>query len=167
MSEKVKEIIMFAVIVVSVLTLVVISLINSKDETAQMVVAVHVKGEVNSPGYYELNYGSRVKDAIEAAGGATENADTNSINLAKKLIDGQEVIVIPFSDATKEDSEKININNANIKGFSSLPGIGEELAIRIVEYRVQNGIFESVEKLKNVPGISESVFEKIKNLITV
>ncbi len=169
MNSKLRETILFAVIITSVIAIAVISIVNAKKDSAEMVVAVHVKGEVKVPGYYELSYGSRIKDAIEYAGGLTENAETDSINLAQKLVDGQELIIKAATGdkPVEEDNGKININTATASELCTLPGVGEELAADIMEYRTKNGAFSIIDDIKNVSGIGESKYKKIKEYITV
>lgn len=127
---------------------------------------------------------SRIADAIEMAGGITEEADTNKVNLAYKLEDGEKIYIpsiydkeeqaIISSDAGQGVSEtdninknKININKASEEELKSLPGIGEATALNIIEYRKNNGKFKSIEDLKNVQGIGNSKFENIKDKISV
>ena len=146
---------------------------------------VHVVGEVKNPGVYEMSLGDRVFHAIDKAGGATEDADLTSINLAEKLKDGEKIIVyskemlnsnVDVSEKTASENQKmyfksqsnlININTASKEELETLPGIGEVLAQRIIDYRRTNGYFKSIEEIKEVSGIGEKKFEAIKDLITV
>jgi competence protein ComEA len=141
-------------------------------------IKVYVTGEVKHPDVYELDENSIVKDAIALAGGANENADLISINLAKKLSDGEEVIVpakgsnsnVSTSNSngtTTPNIGKININTATKEQLMTLPGIGEVKAQAIIDYRTKNGPFKSIHDIVNVSGIGEKTFEKIENLITV
>lgn len=141
---------------------------------ADLIVGVHVKGEVNVPGYYELSYGSRVKDAIDYAGGKTANADIDNINLAMKLIDGQELIIAAKETKesakvpeTETETKKINLNEADMYTLCQLDGIGEETAGAILEYRARKGAFKSIDELKKVKGIGQSKLDAIKDEITV
>lgn len=137
---------------------------------------VDIKGEVKEPGVYKLKEGSRVIDAINAAGGLKENADTYSVNLSKKITD-EMVIIVPSSventtvnnNVTQNTKNNIlvNINTATTKELLSITGIGESKASNIVKYREENGNFSSIEDIKNVSGIGDSLFEKIKKYITV
>ena len=122
-----------------------------------------VKGNVVSPGVYTLPAGSRVQDAITAAGGFCNEEDGLQINLAKKLTDGEMILVGPV----EQQSNLININTAGAEELDSLPGIGEVLSQRILQYREEYGSFYTIEDLKNVQGIGNSVFDKLKDLITV
>ena len=131
-------------------------------------IVVEIKGEVKSPGIYTLPKDTRVQDLITVAGGLTVNADTSSINLASKLSDGM-VVVIPKSgsDTSSKTQGKININTATVEELCTLSGIGTSLAQKIVDYRTQNGPFSSIEDIKNVPGIGDALFNKIKDNITI
>ena len=135
---------------------------------------VDVAGAIPKPGVYELPEGSRVKDAVEAAGGFLAEADKSTINLAAPLEDGQR-LDIPFLAGTEplgsvttqeEQVELIDINTADVDTLSTLPGIGPTLAQRIVDYRDTYGPFFYIEDIMNVEGISATTFENIKDLIT-
>jgi competence protein ComEA len=145
--------------------------------------AVQVSGAVVRPGVYELPPGSRVKDAIDAAGGFLAEADTGKINLAALLEDGQELIVpdvfgntggagdevIAEEDATDTETPDylIDINYATAEELETLPGIGPTLAMRIVQYREEHGPFQTIEDIMNVSGIGQATFEAIKDYIYV
>ena len=135
---------------------------------------VDVAGAIPKPGVYELPEGSRVKDAVEAAGGFLAEADKSTINLAAPLEDGQR-LDIPFLAGTEplgsvttqeEQVDLIDINTADVDTLSTLPGIGPTLAQRIVDYRDTYGPFFYIEDIMNVEGISATTFENIKDLIT-
>ncbi|MBZ2175364.1 helix-hairpin-helix domain-containing protein [Schnuerera sp. xch1] len=140
-------------------------------------IMVHISGQVYKPGLVELKSGDRVTDAVNLAGGLKKDADLDKINLAKKLSD-EEKIYIPKIGEEDIDSEVLNLDNSHdIKGkinintctkeqLLSLPGIGEALAGRIVEYREQN-LFKNVEDIMNVSGIGDKKFESIRELIIV
>lgn len=151
----------------------------------QEMITVHITGEVNYSGVVVLKAGDRVVDAIEAAGGETAEADLNKLNLAYILNDGEK-IYIPNKNQTSENEEyitsgigegitnanngatsKININSATAEELTQLPGVGEATANKIISYRQENGKFQNIEDLKNVPGIGNSKFENIKELISV
>lgn len=141
-------------------------------ESAKAIVGVHVKGEVKNPNYYELDYGSRIKDAIKKAGGATENADVNKINLAEKLRDGQEVIIpskAPGSGAASAapSDGKVNINTATELELQTVSGIGESTARSIIAYRDAHGGFKKLTDLKKIEGIGAKKFEKMKDYIKI
>ena len=132
-------------------------------------IMVHVTGAVLSPGLYNLPEGSRVNDAIEAAGGFRENADTSFINLAGIVKDGDKIHVPELLPGLSLGGSGllVNINFATQTELENLPGIGPTLAKRIIDYRNQYGFFDSIDSLKDVPGFGEAVFEQIKDLITV
>jgi len=147
---------------------------------------IHVIGAVLRPGVYLFTDGSRVRDAITAAGGLTTDANTEGINLAAKLEDGQQVN-IPGGGASEvaasqptaafrvltgaatatPSTDLLNINTATATELEALPGIGPTLAQRIVDYRTQHGPFQSIEDIMNVSGIGPSIFDQIQILITV
>jgi competence protein ComEA len=124
---------------------------------------VYVEGEVVNPGVYELNGEALIADAVEAAGGFSAEADRASVNLAATVRDGQRIHVY----RTGEIPQKININTAETWLLEALPGIGEILARRIVDYRTTNGPFQEIDELMRVEGIGPEVFEQIKDRITV
>ena len=134
-------------------------------------ICVHIKGAVKSPGMYELDAASRVNDAIAAAGGALDSANINAVNLARFLEDGEELIIPEFTSGiatvSYNESPKININTADIDKLCEIDGIGELTAGQIVEYRNICGGFLVKEEIMNVPGIGETLFERIKDKICV
>ena len=139
----------------------------------QSSIRVHVKGEVNQPGVFQIPADSRVIDAIQAAGGAKEQADVDQLNLAAVVADGSEVVV-PGAGSTAEQSApepvangKININSASTDELDKLPGIGSTRAEAIVAYRKEHGRFLQVEDLKNVPGIGVKMLDQIRDKVTV
>lgn len=146
-------------------------------------VKVHVKGAVKEPGVYECAADARIQDAIFMAGGATEEAETGSLNLAAMVKDGQ-MIQVPSKNeqlgqtspvqpsveknlGLSTEDDKININTANETELDQLPGIGPSLAKRIIAYREENGYFTSIEDLTNVSGIGEKKFEELKDKICI
>jgi competence protein ComEA len=131
--------------------------------SAQIVVAV--SGRVQRPGLVRLPAGSRVADAIEAAGGVLPDTDLTAVNLARKLTDG-ELIAIGV-DAAATPGGKVNLNTATLAQLDSLPGVGPVLAQRIVDYRVQHGGFHSVAELRQVDGIGEETFARLKELVAL
>ena len=144
---------------------------------------VYVCGAVLRPGVYELSEGSRVNDAVEAAGGFTEDADRNYVNLAAILSDAVKLQIPTVAEvqqgrmpgetfgAETSDTDSgnglININRASREELTSLPGIGDATAEKIVRYRDEQGGFKSVEDIMNVSGIKEKLFSRIRDLITV
>lgn len=190
------------------------SIVENKKETFNKI-HIYVTGEVNNPGVVILNEGSRIIDAINSAGGATDKADMEKINLVYILEDGMKVNIPSESDlknnekfeyivvgsgegddievtnsssssegsSSSENSNSgssgsnaskgfnkysvVNINTASQTELETLPGIGPSLALKIIEYRKQNGKFSSIGDIKNVSGIGDNKFEKIKSYIKV
>ena len=160
---------------------------KAPEEDFEEFLYVYVCGEVESPGLYKLSALSRAMAAVEAAGGFTENAGRNSLNLAQILTDGSMIRIptleeekngtvseitesgsIPASSGavTSENGEnRVNINTADSETLCTIPGIGEAKAKEIVRYREQNGLFASPEDLMNVPGIKSGTFDKIREYV--
>lgn len=131
-------------------------------------VFVHVAGSVATPGIYELPVDSRVFEAIAAAGGLTDSADGTSINLARTVEDGEQIVVTEAgSTAVGNSSGKLNINRATVTDFDRLPRIGPTLAERIVAYRDENGPFTTLDELGDVPGIGELTLAGFRDQITL
>ena len=159
------------------------NVLTTEDEPEKIeneTIKVYVTGEVKNQGVIELEQGSRIVDAIEKAGGQTEEANLKNVNLAYELEDGQKIYIpnkseentneITDDGITEIDSKEndtININKADEKELQELNGIGESLASSIIKYREDNGKFKNIEDLKNVPGIGESKFSNIKEKIKV
>jgi competence protein ComEA len=140
-------------------------------EVTQQFLYVHVVGEVESPGMYQLPIGARLVDAVFAAGGLTEEADNASVNLARELTDGEQIIVFSISQEGQSpganSSGLISLNRAGDKELEELPGIGPALAGRIVAWREANGGFKSVQDLLKVSGIGESLLSGVIDLVTL
>ena len=152
-------------------------------------VVVYVCGAVVNPGVYELSEGSRIDDAVIAAGGFSEDADRTYVNLAARLSDGSKLQIPTISETSDETLAKeiesfdtgdngyksgasdgnglININTASQTELATLPGIGEGIAGKIIKYRDENGSFKSIEDIMKVSGIKDKLFSKIKDQITV
>ena len=144
---------------------------------------VHVCGEVANPGIYELPAGSRIYEAVKAAGGFTENAAEESVNLASPIEDGVQIRIYskeetetlaagaaPFDgfEASGEGKEPVvNLNTATKEELMTLSGIGESRAEDIIRYREENGGFQNIEDIMKVSGIKDAAFQKIKDRITV
>jgi len=144
--------------------------------TQETVIFVDIKGEVKNPGVYQMKVGDRVKDALDAAGGLTEEADSQKVNLAKRLEDqmvivvpkvGEEAEAIPAGATSKEASKegKVNINTATVEELKTLKGVGEKKAEAIIEYRKKNGSFKTKEDLMKVRGIGKKLFESFEERI--
>lgn len=143
-------------------------------EPAAQTLCVYVCGEVKSPGVYELPEGSRIVDAVEAAGGMTEAASGTWLNLAEPVSDGQKIEVPSETEASELEKEQqevqsglVNLNTASAEELMTLTGIGESKAEAILSYREEHGGFEKPEELMEIPGIKEGVFEKIRDQVTV
>lgn len=149
-------------------------------------IMVDVKGAVNFPGVYQLTTDDRVTDAVQAAGGYIEGAQTDFINHAQKLQDemviyipqkGEQIeqfesigqgVQLPTSPTTStKQNDKVNLNSADESALTTLPGIGPSKAQAIISYREETGSFQSIDDLKKVSGIGEKTFEKLKDLIDV
>lgn len=140
-------------------------------------IVVEIKGEVLKPDVYKLDEGSIVKDLIELAGGLTNEANISNINRAKELKNHELIIISNINDVNNEENysnitmveeeedSKISINEADLSKLKEIPGIGDVKANSIIMYREENGSFKSIEELKNVDGIGEKTFEKIKDSI--
>lgn len=133
-------------------------------------VIVYVTGAIQSPGLYKVPSRSTIGDVIKEAGGALPYGDVESINLAENVQSGQH-IHIRFNFHGNPESllrnQKVNINTATVKELDSLPGIGPTMAKRIDEYRQSKGAFTSIEDIKHVKGISDGVFKKLRDKITI
>lgn len=157
-------------------------------QSEELIIYIDIKGAVNRPGLYQLSEGSRMVDAIEAAGGLTTEADDRTINLAEKLLDQQKIIVYTESEMAEqlmqEDrdnllerdvypsnpsdaTQKININIATIDELQALPNIGPKKAQAIIEYRQTNGSFQTIDQIKEIKGIGEKTYEELAHLISV
>lgn len=128
-------------------------------------VLVHVVGKVAQPGVVELSIGSRVQDAIDAAGGATKDKALESVNLARPVVDGEQIVVGASADGST--SSKISINSASVDQLDELPGVGPAIAERIVQWRETNGPFTSIDELTEVSGIGPSILEQIRDLASM
>ena len=132
------------------------------------VVQVHVVGEVSSPGLYELALGSRVEDAIRASGGFLETAVQHSVNLARTLSDGEQIVVLGEQDLGSGSSGGlVSLNRSDASQLDTLPGVGPALAARIIDLRTQLGSFSDIRQLREVSGIGEKLFANIKDLVTL
>lgn len=153
--------------------------VNKEEPLEQDLITVDVKGAVKSPGIYDLPVGSRVNDAVQKAGGLTEQADSKSLNLAQKVSD-EALVYVPTkgeesasqqtgsgtaSSTSKE--KKVNLNKASLEELKQVKGLGGKRAQDIIDHREANGKFKSVDELKKVSGIGAKTIEKLKDYVTV
>ena len=154
---------------------------SQKERTEEVVeqdlITVDVKGAVKSPGIYDLPVGSRVNDAVQKAGGLTENADSKSLNLAQKISD-EALVYVPTkeetanqdphsNDSNTKENKKVNLNKASLEELKQVKGLGGKRAQDIIDHRETNGKFKSVDDLKKVSGIGAKTVEKLKEYVTV
>ena len=142
-------------------------------------VIAHVVGAVHEPGLVELPGAARVADAVEAAGGPTDDADLSGVNLARAVNDGEQIHVPrpgespaspppgPPVDATDPRHTPVDVNTADAATLESLPGIGPALAAKIIDWRGQHGPFATVDELEDVPGIGPSILDQISDMARV
>ena len=140
--------------------------------SSRAVIYVQILGQVNRPGLYSLHDGDRAVDVVAAAGGLTPSADPASLNLARFLSDGEQIIVpalgesVPAASGTTPGG-KVNINTADEPTLETLPRVGPAMAARILAWRAANGRFTAIEDLMSVSGIGEKTFDGLKDLVTV
>ena len=152
---------------------------EEEESPEQDLITVDVKGAVKSPGIYDLPVGSRVHDAVQKAGGLTEEADSKSLNLAQKVSD-EALVYVPTkgeeaasqqaasgtTSSTSKD-KKVNLNKASLEELKQVKGLGGKRAQDIIDHRETNGKFKSVDELKKVSGIGAKTIEKLKDYVTV
>ena len=152
---------------------------EKEEPLEQDLITVDVKGAVKSPGIYDLPVGSRVHDAVQKAGGLTEQADSKSLNLAQKVSDealvyvpskgeeaaGQQTVSGTPSSTSKD--KKVNLNKASLEELKQVKGLGGKRAQDIIDHRETNGKFKSIDELKKVSGIGAKTIEKLKDYVTV
>jgi competence protein ComEA len=140
-------------------------------EAVEQFLYVHIVGEIKTPGMYQLPLGARLVDAVFAAGGLTADADNSSVNLARELSDGEQIVVFRVGEIAEAGGSApgglISINRATAEQLEELPGIGPALSSRIIAYRDANGGFKTKEDLLNVSGIGDSIFAGFTDLITL
>ena len=150
---------------------------SETEEVEQDLITVDVKGAVKSPGIYDLPVGSRINDAVQKAGGLTENADSKSINLAQRISD-EALVYVPTKEETTsqeahsnasntKENKKVNLNKASLEELKQVKGLGSKRAQDIIDHRESNGKFKSVDELKKVSGIGAKTIEKLKEYVTV
>lgn len=152
---------------------------EKEESPEQDLITVDVKGAVKSPGIYDLPVGSRVHDAVQKAGGLTDEADSKSLNLAQKVSDealvyvptkGEEAAsqqVASGTTASTSKDKKVNLNKASLEELKQVKGLGGKRAQDIIDHREANGKFKSVDELKKVSGIGAKTIEKLKDYVTV
>ena len=152
---------------------------EKEEPVEQDLITVDVKGAVKAPGIYDLPVGSRVNDAVQKAGGLTDQADSKSLNLAQKVSD-EALVYVPTKgeeaasqqagsgapSSTSKD-KKVNLNKASLEEIKQVKGLGGKRAQDIIDHRETNGKFKSVEELKKVSGIGAKTIEKLKDYVTV
>ena len=153
--------------------------VKKEEPVEQDLITVDVKGAVKAPGIYDLPVGSRVNDAVQKAGGLTEQADSKSLNLAQKVSDealvyvptkGEEVASQQTTSGTASSTskeKKVNLNKASLEELKQVKGLGGKRAQDIIDHRETNGKFKSVDELKKVSGIGAKTIEKLKDYVTV
>ena len=160
-------------------TVVETTVLTEKTEVStsqETIIFVDIKGAVKNPGVYQMKSGDRVKDALDAAGGLTDEADSQKVNLAQRVEDqmvivvpkvGEEATEIPSGVTSKEAAKdgKVNINTATVEELKTLKGVGEKKAEAIIEYRKKNGSFQTKEDLMKVRGIGKKLFESFQERI--
>ena len=151
---------------------------EKEESLEQDLITVDVKGAVKSPGIYDLPVGSRVHDAVQKAGGLTEEADSKSLNLAQKVSD-EALVYVPTKgeEASQQTAsgtppstskeKKVNLNKASLEELKQIKGLGGKRAQDIIDHREANGKFKSVDELKKVSGIGAKTIEKLKDYVTV
>lgn len=141
---------------------------DSSNIESDIMLIIDLKGAIKLPNIYTVKEGTILFELINLAGGLDSNADVTSINLAMVLTENQ-MITIPYKKVTNNDTATnlININTATKEQLCTLPGIGESKANNIINYRTNNGYFITINDIKKVSGISEGVFNKIKEYICV
>lgn len=182
MKEKLQKNWYYIVIIVLVVALFIgiptnppseVDEISSATETvvSSLYIYVDIKGEVANPGVYKLDSNSRLYEVISLAGGLTIDADVYQINMASLLTDEMNIYIPSIYDDVVVDiptePSLIDINQANETLLETLPGIGPSTATAIVDYRIEFGYFGSIEDIMNVPGIGETTYDNIKDLITI
>jgi competence protein ComEA len=138
--------------------------LDAGSSTAEIV--VHVAGSVKNPGLYRLVVGARIADAIEAAGGVNKRNAASSVNLAREVVDGEQILVGQSADSGGAGGG-ISINSSSASELEELPGVGPVIAARIVSYREANGPFTSIDALGEVSGIGDSILGSVRDIATL
>ena len=152
---------------------------RASSSSGSTVLVVDVVGRVHRPGVYRLPPGSRVDDAVAAAGGVLGGVDPVTVNLARKLADGEQLVIgvaapagggLPAGEggsAAGNGSALVDLNSATVTQLDALPGVGPVLAQHIVDWRTQHGRFDSIDQLQSVSGIGDAKYATLRPLVTV
>lgn len=149
--------------------------LNDESDEDDAFIYTHITGEIKKPGVYKMKAGTRMDDLVKEAGGLTDDADIDQINLSEKLVDEERIIVPSKSGSSEEGitsaaidakTKKININKASLSELMTLPGVGEKTAQKFIDYREQKK-FKKIEDVMNIEGIGENKFKNIKEYISV
>jgi competence protein ComEA len=143
------------------------SSIEYSSPTQTTKIYISVNGKISHPGLYALPFGSRVNDAILAAGGVIDESDLTDLNLAELLQDGEQIIIGQSVTINATTQGKIDLNTATVDELDTLPGIGSQKAQAIVDYRTQYGNFASIDDLLSVPGFGPALVDSLRNMIKV
>ncbi len=141
--------------------------LHPQTKQKEKTIIVQLSGAIKNPGIYKINANLRVYEAIDLSGGFQKNADIEKVNLVKICKDGQKIHV-PFLKTKNQNSNiKISLNSGTEADLLSIPGIGQQTANKIIQYRLKNKGFNSVEELSNIKGISKNKFKKIKEYFSL
>ena len=150
--------------------------VSTEASTEDTTIVVYITGEVKKPDVYSLAAEARLVDLIDKAGGFTDKAYIDDLNLAQVLNDGEKYVVQNVENETENESDNavtdeeeglVNINTADLAELDSLPGVGEKIAENIIAYRDKWGSFDSIEEIKEVEGIGDGIYDRIKDSITI
>lgn len=149
--------------------------VSEMEDEPEIKLFVDISGQVKNPGVYQVEEGTRLFQLIELAGGLNASADINGLNQAEIITDGQKIIIpkegevatLPSLTDTGAGQGLVNINQADSIALQEIPGVGPSTAEKIINYRTEHGRFKSIEEIKNVNGIGEKTYEKMKSKITV
>ena len=148
---------------------------GARSNSSGAIIYIHILGSVARPGLYLLTDGDRALDAVGAAGGFTATADQSGLNLARLLVDGEQILVPEIGEEPAAGGApggptaggKVNINTADETALETLPRVGPAMAKRIIDWRTKNGRFTAVEDLMSVTGVGEKTFDELKELVTL
>ena len=148
---------------------------GARSNSSGAIIYIHILGAVARPGLYLLTDGDRALDVVAAAGGFTATADQSGLNLARLLVDGEQILVPEIGEVptaggaagAQTAGGKVNINTADETALETLPRVGPAMAKRIIDWRTKNGRFTAVEDLMSVTGVGEKTFDQLKELVTL